>query len=141
MKSLKVKLAATAALAVIGYFIIKRAPDFILPVYYQPAILLSMTSIFGLLITLFVISLWIYAVIRMSRILYVHARYGSDNTQKLKRLERESKDLDTFMDVAQKEFMKRKISKDTFNDIQKASGKKLVEIKAKKKEILGEGKK
>jgi hypothetical protein len=78
---------------------------------------------------------WAYSVLRSFQSIYMHLRYGSIEDQVLKGLEKKRKSLDVFLEVAQREFMKRRISKQTFEDIQRIAGKKIVEIKAREKEL------
>jgi hypothetical protein len=78
---------------------------------------------------------WAYAVLRSFQSIYMHLRYGSVEDQVLRGLEKKRKSLDVFLEVAQREFMRRRISKQTFEDIQRIAGKKIVEIKAKEKEL------
>lgn len=135
MLSLKAKIAITVLLVSFGYFIISAFFNFIMPIYQMPSLLLSTGPMWSLIAMVLIVSVWAYSVLRSFQSIYMHLRYGSVEEQVLKGLEKKKKSLDIFMEVAQKEFMRRRISKQTFEDIQRIAGKKIVEIKAKEKEL------
>ncbi len=135
MLSLKVKVISTILMVSFGYFILSAFLNLLGPLYQSPALLLSPMKLWELVIMTLIVSLWAYVVLRSFQSIHMHLKYGSVDEQTLKRLDRKMKSLDVFLDVAQKEFMRRKISKKTFEDIQRLAGKKIVEIKAKKREM------
>jgi hypothetical protein len=135
MLSLKVKIISTTLMVSFGYFILSAFVNFLGPLYQNPALLLSSMKLWGLVIMLLIVSLWTYVVWRSFQSIHMHLKYGTTDERALKKLDRKMRSLDVFLDVAQKEFMKRRISKQTFEDIQRIAGKKIVEIKAKKREI------
>jgi hypothetical protein len=135
MLSLKVKVISTILMLSFGYFILSAFLNLLGPLYQNPALLLSPANLWGLVIMALMVSLWAYVILRSFQSIHMHLKYGSVDEQKLRSLDKRMRSLDVFLDVAQKEFMKRKISRSTFDDIQRLAGKKIVEIKAKKKEM------
>jgi hypothetical protein len=137
MRSLKVKFLVVFFLLILGYIIVMSFINFLVPLYQNPILLLSPMNLWALVSLSMIFSLWVYALIKMVEMAYDHIKYGPSEDRETKELDKNMKSIDIFMDVAQKEFMKRRISKQTFEDIQRIAGKKMVEIKAKKKEIRG----
>jgi hypothetical protein len=138
MHTLELKIIITGLLLSFGFFLIFSFINFLGPIYQNPPILLQPTELWSFVVMILIVSVWTYAVLKTMQSLYLHLRYGPREKQELKGLDKQMKSMDVFLDVAEKEFMKRKISKQTFEDIQRIAGKKIVEIKAKKKEISGE---
>jgi hypothetical protein len=135
MLSLKAKIVITVLLVSFGYFILSAFINFVMPIYQRPSLLLSSVPLWSLVAMVLIFSVWAYSVLRSFQSIYMHLRYGSIEDQVLKGLEKKRKSLDVFLEVAQREFMKRRISKQTFEDIQRIAGKKIVEIKAREKEL------
>jgi membrane protein implicated in regulation of membrane protease activity len=135
MHSLKFKLVMTFLLAGLGYFLVFAFINFIIPYYRNPSLLLSLFSMWTLIIYVAFISIWLYALIRNTQSLYTHLKHGSEQEQIARVLGKETKSLEVLIKVAEKEFMRRNISKKTFEDIQRIAGKKMVEIKAKRREL------
>jgi hypothetical protein len=135
MKSLHVKILILFLLLILGYVIITSFTNIITPIFNNPSLLLESVNLWILFLILIILSLWIYSLVKVIESTYDNIKHGSKRDWELKQLNRKMKSLDVFMDTAEKEFMHRKISKQTFDDIQRIAGKKMVEIKAKKKEM------
>jgi predicted PurR-regulated permease PerM len=135
MHSLKFKLVVIFLMAGFGFFLVPSFMNFLIPLYLNPYLLLSLMNLWVLVLFMVVLSLWIYALVRMVQSLYNQLKHGSVEEQVVGLLEKQQKSLGIFINVAEKEFMRRNISKKTFEDIQRIAGKKMVEIKAKRKEL------
>jgi hypothetical protein len=140
MLTLKVKAISAGFLLAFGYFVITAFIDFLLPFYSIPAAILLPANLWGLAVMGIVFSLWVYAVSMSLHSVYMHLEHGVLRKEKIKGLNKKMKGLDVFMEVAEKEYLKRKISKQTFDDIQRIAGKKRVAIKARKKVLGAESK-
>ena len=55
--------------------------------------------------------------------------------KELSKIDNEMRYLEIFIQTAEKEFMKRRISQETFNQIQVLTGKKMVELKSRRKKL------
>ena len=135
MRSLKLRVMVTFLMAGFGYFLLSSFMNFVEPIYENPSLLLALFNLWVMIVFLVIVSVWIYAMIRVIQSSYSYLQHGSVEEQMIKVLDKEKKSLDVFMGVAEKEFMKRKISRETFDEIQRLGGKKMVELKAKEKEI------
>jgi len=140
MHTLKVKIITTALLLGFGYLIVPMTFESITPLFNDPAVLLDLVVLWTAIAFLLIVAGWLYALVKIIPSIYHQLRYGSVEEQIMRKAETKMKSLDVFMEVARKEFMKRRISKQTFEDIERIAGKKMVELKAKKKEIQQEKK-
>ena len=145
MYSGKLKIITILFLAVLGYLLISAVmflasilpsiTDFVASIYQDPVLILSPENLWLFVILILAISVGIFILYRCLQVIYCHLREGTEKQKTVGKLDRQKKSLEVFMEVAQKEFMKRKISKQTFEDIQRLAGKRMVEIKAKRKEL------
>ena len=147
MHSRKLKIIIILLLAVFGYllisavmFLVSILPSityFVTSIYQDPVMILSPENLWLFVILMLAVSAVIFILYKCFLVIYCHLKEGTEKQKTVSSLDKQRKSLGVFMDVAQKEFMKRKISKQTFEDIQRLAGKKMVEIKAKRKEMTG----
>jgi hypothetical protein len=112
--------------------------SFLSQVSRNPAILVS-PELIGTTIVFAVLGIvWLIALIKLIRSVagFMHERTAFFET--MRDLDKELYNLGIFLKTAEKEFLSRRITQQTFDEIQKIAGKKMVEIKAKKKEITEE---
>jgi hypothetical protein len=145
MNKLKLKIITIVILALSAYFLLyplmalwhvyPAINNFLEIVSEDPSVLFSPVNFWKLITIFILLAAWVFILYKLLRSVNNVLRRRFLDIQTIKMLDEDKRKLDIFLEVAQKEFMKRRISKQTFEDIQIMAGKKLVEIKAKKKEL------
>jgi len=104
----------------------------------NPALLLS-PDYFGVtIITIILSAAWIFTLIKLLGSAEDFFNKRMEERQELSKIDREVENLNIFNQTAEKEFMKRKISQETFKQVQVMTGKKMVELKSRKKRLSKE---
>jgi len=122
------------ALFTIGV-VITSISDFLTEVSQNPAILLGPEYIFMTIAMIILSVLWLFALIKLFSSVEDILSHKFEEGKELKSINNEMKYLEIFIQTAEKEFMKRRISQETFNQIQVLAGKKMVELKSKRKKM------
>ncbi len=145
MKSKKFKIILIIAVAGLAYLVISAfsalnlafspLSDLLTSVLENPETALAPENFWIFAIFVAMSLVWIYILYKLIQSVYLRMRKNITDAETLGKLEKEKKDIEVFKKVAEKDLLTRKISKETYKDIERTAGKKMVEIEAREGEI------
>ena len=140
MKGLRIRITVSLIVTLIGYIPIQLAYSY-LTGFQDPLQMLTYPESLNLCFHIVAVGVWAVAVSALYRDTMSKLQKRLGRGRESEELEARRKSVENLRGVAEVEFMKRRISEDTFNEIEKMCEKQLVEIKSRVQELTGKQRK
>jgi hypothetical protein len=139
MKAIRIRIVASLAATLIGYVPVQLAYSY-LTGFQDPLQMLMYPESLNLSFHIVVVGVWaiVLSMLYKNTMSELQKRLGKG--REVDELEARKRSVENLKGVAEVEFMKRRISEQTFNEIERMCEKQLVEIKARTRGLSGKQK-
>lgn len=112
--------------------------EFLSNLSHDPAMLLYPDYFFVTITVIVLAIIWIFILIKFLKSLEEYFGKKIAEGKQITDLEKEQENIALLLQVAEREFFQRRITEDTFKEIRRMVGKRMVDVKAKRKKIMKE---
>ena len=140
MRGLRIRITVSLIVTLIGYVPIQLAYSY-LTGFQDPIQMLTYPESLNLSFHIVAVGLWAVVVSALYRNTMSELQNRLGKGREIDELDSRRKSVENLKGVAEVEFMKRRISEETFNEIERMCEKQLVEIKSRTQELSGKQRK
>ena len=110
--------------------------EFLSNVSEDPAMFLSPDYFFVTVTVIVLAIIWIFILVKFLKSLEDYFGRKIAESKQMSELDKEQENIGILLQVAEREFFQRRINEDTFNEIRRMVGKRMVDVKAKRKKLM-----